>query len=1160
MSFPAWRRLLILTVVSMMVVPGVLAFLPTDGNDATDLGVAVGASDPGRGEGLEPLAITPDPYEDHFRALLPWPTNRTFYGMHWRPGGDYALAVGSGGSLFKFTTGDIEKIPTGTLQSLYDVAWKTDGSEAVIVGNQSTLLLWDASAEDLTKVDVPYIQRFLGVTWDATDTNAIVVGDSGFIGLYNGTGVQSMVTGLPDFIYRVSWRPGGDYAIAVGDSGLIIQVNTSGMMESNRLNTSWGLWRLDWAPDGSYALIAGKNYWFVTPRSLVVRYNVSGTFDAIPVPGDPISGLRGVDFAPSGERAVIAGENSTVLRWGGISLTNLLAPGDRTLRSCTWEGTSTDLLVAGNRGLIMRHSAGGWSNRSYDPRLYNYAIAWRPPNGDYGLVVGRDGSISKVSESGGVSIDSGTDADLYDVDWASDGSYALICGEGGTVLKYDHGGTIATSIKPAAGIMDLHGISVKPGEDVALAVGDAGNVWLWSNNLWTDKKNIGDSRNLRDVAWRPDGEFAMIVGVSGTILNYTTGRVENFQPSLLTWAPLFSVAWNKEGTLAMVVGSKDATSTEDAIYIYDNREWSQVASKTGVTFFGCAFTADGEVGVAFGAPDYIIKFSTRTGDGVRSSFRSPYTLVQRGCMHPTGRSVYFAGSNGYAYRMDVAEFPNSPPVAIIDGPTSGATFDVGSEITFDASSSWDADDDLLTITWMSNVSGFMGQGAVMTTVLDTPGWHRVTVWVDDDMEHNVSEYIIIKLVVPNYPPVPVINSPLEGAVYSSDETIVFDANGSTDPNGDPITYHWVSNVSGDIGYEEHVETTLRVGIHRVILWVEDDKGERTAVFVNITVVQANRPPSVYMTAPLENQRFEPDEEVELNASYSTDPDGDPLTFAWTSSLDGPLGTGAVVHIVLSIGNHVITVTADDGHDHIVATAVNITVEEPPNLPPVITLSGPEANSTVKGVVTISGLASDPEGEFLAVRYAVSRPEDWFPALLEGSSWSISWDTRELLNAQVSVFIEADDGEHTTRIWAQYFVDNPPPENAPPEVTLASPTSGEEVKKGILLEGLASDPDSGVVTKVQVRIDNEAWQDATGTFAWSFYWDTTTVSNGAHTLTVRSFDGEDYSQPVEIEVVVKNPTSDGGDGGSSTTLIVVLVVVVVVVVAAVAYWRLRAPRP
>ncbi|UCC93693.1 MAG: hypothetical protein JSW25_03250, partial [Thermoplasmata archaeon] len=536
----------------------------------------------------------------------------------------------------------------------------------------------------------------------------------------------------------------------------------------------------------------------------------------------------------------------------------------------------------------------------------------------------------------------------------------------------------------------------------------------------------------------------------------------------------------------------------------------------------------------------------------RTSFRSLYTVLQRGAMHPTGRAVYFVGSSGYTYRMDVGEFANNPPIAAIESPATGTTHEIGERVELSANGSWDPDDDPLTFTWESNISGILALDKVAHVVFDDIGWHRITLYVDDNKAHNVTEFVIIKLVVPNYPPVPVLNSPLEGQTFTNEDTIVFDANGSFDPNGDPVTYHWVSSLSGDIGYEERVEALLRVGEHQIWLWVEDTEGVRTGETVNITVVQANRPPVVYITAPIEGERFDPGETVTLDASYSFDPDEDVLTFSWTSDQDGNLGTEVIMNVTLSEGPHTISVTAEDGRGLSSTAFVNIRVEPPENLPPIITLTSPESNSTVSGLITVTGLASDPDGGSVVVRYAISMPEGWENADQDGNAWSFEWDTTAETNGQYSVFVEADDGEHTTRIFAQYFVDNAPPENQPPEVMLETPEPGK-VSGTVTLRGLASDPDGDPITKVEVRFDSGLWQPATGTNIWSYVWETKDTPNGAVTVTVRAYDGEDWSEYMTYEFLVENEDDTTTDGGGDVMLYVLIAVVVVIL--ALAGWFL-----
>jgi hypothetical protein len=516
-------------------------------------------------------------------------------------------------------------------------------------------------------------------------------------------------------------------------------------------------------------------------------------------------------------------------------------------------------------------------------------------------------------------------------------------------------------------------------------------------------------------------------------------------------------------------------------------------------------------------------------------------------MHPTGRAVYFVGSNGYAYRMDVGEFENSPPVAAIESPRTGSNHEIGAKVELSANGSWDADDDVLTFTWVSNISGPLAHDKVAQVVFEDPGWHRITLYVDDGMAHNVTEFVIIKLEVPNFPPVPVINSPLERQTFTNEDVIVFDGNGSYDPNGDNITYHWLSDLSGDIGYEEHVESLLRVGNHQIWLVVEDPEEAKGRESVNITVTQANRPPIVYITAPIEGQRYTPGEEVELNASYSFDPDDDPLTFVWESDVDGILGNVVALKVLLSEGPHLLSVTGDDGRGLSSTAVVNITVEPPENLPPVLTLSSPPSDTNVDGVVTVTGTANDPEGDPVTVRYAIATKDNWQDADQEGNGWSFEWDTTVLSNSQYSVFIEADDGVHTTEIFATYFVDNAPPENTPPTVALDSPEPGKA--KGLVsLRGLASDPDGDPITKVEVRFDSGLWQPATGTNIWSYQWETTEAPNGPVIVTIRAYDGEDWSEYMSYDFEVANEDVDPQDGTDWTLWVLVLVVLAIVVIA------------
>ena len=53
------------------------------------------------------------------------------------------------------------------------------------------------------------------------------------------------------------------------------------------------------------------------------------------------------------------------------------------------------------------------------------------------------------------------------------------------------------------------------------------------------------------------------------------------------------------------------------------------------------------------------------------------------------------------------------------------------------------------------------------------------------------------------------------------------------------------------------------------------------------------------------------------------------TIAWTSSLDGAIGTGASISTALSPGTHTITATVTDSDTNVDTDTISITVTAPP---------------------------------------------------------------------------------------------------------------------------------------------------------------------------------------------------------------------------------------
>jgi hypothetical protein len=148
---------------------------------------------------------------------------------------------------------------------------------------------------------------------------------------------------------------------------------------------------------------------------------------------------------------------------------------------------------------------------------------------------------------------------------------------------------------------------------------------------------------------------------------------------------------------------------------------------------------------------------------------------------------------------------------------------------------------------------------------------------------------------------------------------------------------WSSNLDGQIGTGDSIRvTTLSAGNQVITFTATDSKGLSASTTVSLTVtpfVPGNQPPQVSITGPASGAFFFKDSTVTLTGT-GTDPEDGPLTgtkLAWSSSLDGALGTGSPLSVAtLSIGQHTITLRAtDDSGAHTDASiTVNVTAPAP----------------------------------------------------------------------------------------------------------------------------------------------------------------------------------------------------------------------------------------
>src|SRR5919109_585726 len=299
-------------------------------------------------------------------------------------------------------------------------------------------------------------------------------------------------------------------------------------------------------------------------------------------------------------------------------------------------------------------------------------------------------------------------------------------------------------------------------------------------------------------------------------------------------------------------------------------------------------------------------------------------------------------------KLIVNKPPNQPPTA-----DAGSDFSVNEGTTgvqLQGSGS-DPDGTISSYKWEQVVSGSeptvtLTDENTATAKFDAPSvstntelTFKLTVTDNDGATATDSVKVTINNVIVNQPPT--ANAGSDQTVNEGD-TVSLDGSGSSDPDGNTLTYSWTQTAGTAATLNDASSATPSFTAPDVSasgdtltfeLTVDDGNGHTATDSVDVTVnnVIVNQPPTANAGS---DQTVNEGANVQLDGSASSDPDSDTLTYSWTQTA----GTAATLNDassatpsftapnVDSTDTLTFELTVDDGNGHTATDTVNIDVQ------------------------------------------------------------------------------------------------------------------------------------------------------------------------------------------------------------------------------------------
>ncbi|MDE3056776.1 MAG: PKD domain-containing protein [Bacteroidota bacterium] len=393
---------------------------------------------------------------------------------------------------------------------------------------------------------------------------------------------------------------------------------------------------------------------------------------------------------------------------------------------------------------------------------------------------------------------------------------------------------------------------------------------------------------------------------------------------------------------------------------------------------------------------------------------------------------------------------NTPPIIV----TKTLIRTNSRRIHLDASASYDADGDALSLDWMLPDGTHVHRTSFYW---DAPsgGVQFITLTADDG--HGKKNSIVretIRVLV-NRPPVAVVDS----LIYScTGQTILFNGSSSYDPDGDPISTQWDFRDGATSTETNPAHVYAKPGYYEVKLSLDDGFAEHPTIATIPVIVEGS--PAAYQT--FSDTTVCVNVPLAFNGDRSTDPNGPIGSFAWDFG-DGITAVGSnVTHSYTKAGTYyaVLTVIGNGSgrcSKTSQATSTIHVVEGP------VADFSPPARVSIGEDVALDASPSRPNGKIISEVWRIQN--DSQSILLNGHLAHHSFKTSGTYAVTLIITVESTASCNTATMTKKIQVNHPPvlAWNVPKDIPFGDPL--------VLDASQSYDPD-GIITAFRWEIDGK----------------------------------------------------------------------------------------